>query len=57
MADRWLRTMAYYAGLYKNDVVGHKSYETYYNLGNRPNKYVSKVYIPTIELITIAQAL
>ena len=49
--------MAYYAGLYKNDVVWHKSYETYYNLGNRPNKYVSNVYIPTIELITIAQAL
>ena len=49
--------MAYYAGLFKNDVVGHKSYETQYNLDNRPNKYISKLYIPTIDLITIAQAL
>ena len=27
LADRWPRMMAYYVGLFKNDVVGHKSYE------------------------------
>ena len=28
LADRWPRAMAYYVGLFKNDAVGHKSYDT-----------------------------
>ena len=45
LADRWPRTMAVYVGLFKNDVVGHESYEIQYKLDNRPQWiYINVIY-------------